>query len=68
MCISTDRDEKIIKWGTRLLYVQLFISLLVVNGQAFNMQTYTFLGSVFCLAIPTLLIMKDEEEEGLSAD
>ena len=62
LCIPTDRPEKILKWGTRLLYVQLFIVLLVVYGQMFNLKTYTFLGAVFCLAIPALFIMKFEEE------
>lgn len=62
LCISTDRPKEIIKWGTRLLYVQVFLSFLVAYGQLFNMQTYLFLGAVFCLVIPTLFIMKDEEE------
>lgn len=55
--------EIAIKWGERLLYVVLFISLLVVFGRFDRIVTYTFLGSVLCLILPVLFFLKDEDTE-----
>ena len=67
MRFSAMGPDDVIKWGRRVLYVVLFISLLVVYGSFDNPITYTFLGSIVCLIIPVLFLLKDEnweEEEG----
>ena len=52
-----------IRWGTRLLYVVLFITFLVVCGNWGVPYTYIFLGSVMCLILPVLFFLNDDLEE-----
>lgn len=56
-----------IRWGRRLIYLVLFISFLVIYGHWDNPLTYTFLGSIVCLLIPLLFMLRDEnwQEEDL---
>lgn len=61
MCISTG-GASLIRWGTRLLYVALFIALLVACGQWGNIRTWLFVGSVVCLDIPLLMLLKAFEQ------
>lgn len=66
MRVSALGPEKIIKLGRWLIYVLLFISFLVVYGSFHIPITYTFLGSIVCLIIPVLFLLKEEnwtEEE-----
>jgi hypothetical protein len=61
--------EIAIKWGRRLVYVMLFISFLIVYGNFTNPITFTFLGSILCLLITGLFLLKDEnwtEEDKLT--
>jgi len=58
---SIHETEIILKWGVRLLYLQIFLSVLVVSGQWWNITTYTFLGSVLCLTLSALFFLKDED-------
>jgi len=52
--------QEIIKWGRRTLYLVLFISLMMVYGSLDKPITYTFLGSIICLILPVLFLLKDE--------
>ena len=52
-----------IRWGTRLLYVVLFISFLVACGNWGVPITYIFLGSIVCLILPVLFFLNDDLEE-----
>ena len=52
-----------IRWGTRLLYVVLFISFLVACGNWGVPITYIFLGAVVCLILPVLFFLNDDLEE-----
>lgn len=52
-----------IRWGTRLLYVMLFISFLVACGYWSVLNTYLFIGSVVCLILPALFFLNDDLEE-----
>jgi len=52
--------EIAIRWGRRVLYVVLFISLVIVYGNFTNPLSYTFLGSILCLILPVLFFLKDE--------
>lgn len=63
MCSSPDRPITVIRWGVRSLYVLLFLSCMVVMGRWHLPITFTFLGSVFCLIIPVLFLLKDENWE-----
>ena len=63
MHISFDRPEIILKWGTRLLYIQVFIALLVLQGNWNNPQTFPYIGSVLCLVFSALFFIKEDEEE-----
>jgi len=58
---ETIDPELLLKWSTRLLWVLLFISLMVVMGYFHVIITYTFLASVFFCILPALF-RKDEEE------
>ena len=53
----------VIRWGTRLLYVMLFISFLVACGNWSVPITYIFLGAVVCLILPVLFFLNDDLEE-----
>ena len=44
-----DRPLDILKWGYRLLYLELFISLMVVMGYWHIPFTFAFLGAVGAL-------------------
>ena len=62
--ISSILEAKIVlKWSERLLYIQLFISLLVLSGNWNNPQTFAYIGSVVCLVFSALFFIKDEEGE-----
>ena len=50
----------VLRWANRALYLLLFVSLIVVMGYWHISITYTFLGSVFCLIMPTLFLDKLE--------
>lgn len=50
----------VIRWATRLVYVVLFISFLVVFGRLDDPRSYLFLGSVLCLIIPALFALKND--------
>lgn len=63
MCGSTDGPLTLIRWGVRSLYLLLFLSCMVVMGRWHEPITITFLGSVFCLILPVLFLMKDENWE-----
>ena len=52
-----------IRWGTRLLYVMLFISFLVACGYWGVLITYLFLGAIVCLVLPVLFFLNDDLEE-----
>ena len=52
-----------IRWGTRLLYVMLFISFLVACGNWGVLITYLFLGAIVCLTLPVLFFLNDDLEE-----
>ena len=60
MCGSPDGPATMIRWGVRSLYVLLFLSCMVVMGRWHLPITYTFLGSVFCLILPTLFLPEVE--------
>lgn len=64
MRLSSMGPVTIIKWGQRLLYVMLFLSLLIVFGNFDKPYTITFLGSVFALIVPVLFLLKEEEQQG----
>ena len=55
--------ETLIKWVSRLLWLELFIALIVVMGYFHVIITYTFLGSVFCCVVPQLFKKKREIPE-----
>ena len=61
MRLSVMGPLTVIKWGRRLIYLVIFISLIVVYGNWHNPRTYTFLGSILCLLIPLLFLLKDED-------
>lgn len=61
--LSINEPETIIKLGTFLLYVMLFLSFLLAYGKFDRPYTFTFLGSVLCLIFPVLLLLKDEEKK-----
>ena len=65
MRFSITEPEMIIKLGSFLLYVLLFISLTVVYGHFDKPFTFPFLGAIFALVIPVLFLLKDEEEDKL---
>jgi len=52
-----------IRWGTRLLYVMLFISVLGACGNWGGLITYIFLGAGVCLILPVLFFLNDDLEE-----
>ena len=65
--LSAMGPQTVIRWGRRLIYVVLFISFLIVYGNFHNPITFTFLGSIVCLIIPVLFLLKDEnwtEDDG----
>ena len=59
MRIQISEPVDVIRWAYRLLYVQLFISLMVVMGYWGEIMTYTFLGSVLALLLPVLFSRKE---------
>ena len=61
VCFSIDRPIVIIRFARKLLYLELFISCIIVMGLWDNPLTYAFLGSVFALILPMLFI-KDVED------
>ena len=63
MRLSAMGPEIVIRWGRRLLYVILFISLLVAYGNWDSPRTYTFLGSVLCIIMPLLFFLQDDKWE-----
>ncbi len=55
---------EIIHWGTRLLYVVLFLSFMIIQGYWLYLPSYLFLGSVIALVFPVLVLLEGWEEEG----
>ena len=55
------RPVVLITWGTRFLWVELFISLIVVMGYFHTIYTYLFLGAVLCLLLPQLFYKEEGE-------
>ena len=69
MHVSFSEPLDILRWAYRLLYVELFISLIVVMGYWTELITFAFLGAALCLMLPLLFSRKElltiEEEEEL---
>ena len=49
MCVSNVEKIDLIKWAGRLLYLEIFISLMVVMGYWHIPLTFAFLGAVGAL-------------------
>jgi hypothetical protein len=61
--LSALGPQTVIRWGRRLLYVMLFISLVMVYGNWDNPQTIPFLGATLSLIITFLFFLQDENWE-----
>lgn len=52
--------EIAIKWGTRLLYVEIFIVLFMALGSFDNPRVFTWIGGIVCLCVTALFFVKEE--------
>ena len=59
---SIDRPLDLLKWGKRLLWLELFIALIVVMGYWTQIITLVFLGAILACILPQLFI-EDKEED-----
>ena len=55
-------EAMLFKWGSKLLYVLLFISCMVAMGYWHLPTTFPFLAAVFCFIFPQLFRKKEEIE------
>lgn len=58
---SYDRPEIIIKWGIRLLYLTLFLSLMVVLNLWHIPITLPYVGAIMALILTALFVVNNKE-------
>ena len=59
---NVEQIETLIKWAGRLLYVEIFISLMIVMGYWHIPLTFAFIGAVGSLSYVGFHWIKKEEE------
>ena len=68
MCVSdVEQIETLIKWAGRLLYLEIFISLMVVMGYWHLPFTFAFIGAVGSL-VYVGFVWKNKEDVRLEHD
>ena len=62
MCVSNVEQIDVIKWASRLLYLEIFIALIVAMGYWHIPLTFAFIGAVGSLSYVGFHWIKKEEE------
>ena len=68
MCVSNVEQIDVIKWASRLLYLEIFIALIVAMGYWHLPFTFAFIGAVGSLSYVGFHWIKKEEEIPVSAE